>query len=110
MTLGDVLDRMEEYRDLLRESNAKVVRADRDVRETWSRAMLMFRMRRTVHLEGERVVVMARQRPLLEYYANSVRHLLPHQSPADQLMTPIYHTGEIEAAFKLKPPPAPKPP
>jgi glycerol-3-phosphate O-acyltransferase len=105
--LGDALERMAEYRDRLLEVNAKVIRADRDVRETWDRAMLMFRMRRTVHVERGRVIVLARQRPLLEYYANAIRHLLPAAPLPDTLMSPAYHTGEIEAAYRLKAPPPP---
>jgi glycerol-3-phosphate O-acyltransferase len=73
----EVLARMTLYRDHLREMNAKVVRADRAIEETWERAMLMFRLRRTVHLDGARVIVISRERPLLEYYANAIRHLLP---------------------------------
>ncbi len=85
---ADVLARMADYRDHLLECNATVVRADRGVEETWDRAMLMFRMRRTVVVAGDSVVVMPRQRPLLEYYANSIRHLLPAHAASDAAMTP----------------------
>ncbi|MEK6611117.1 MAG: 1-acyl-sn-glycerol-3-phosphate acyltransferase [Gemmatimonadota bacterium] len=105
--LADVLERMQDYRDHLLETNSKVVRADREIAETWERARLMFRMRRTVLVEGATVVVMPRQRPLLEYYANSIRHLLPAHARSEGLMTPAFDTGEIEVAYKLKPPPAP---
>ncbi len=105
--LAVVLERMQDYRDHLLETNSKVVRADREIAETWERARLMFRMRRTVLVEGATVVVMPRQRPLLEYYANSIRHLLPAHALSEGLMTPAFDTGEIEAAYKLKPPPAP---
>jgi len=105
--LADVLARMQDYRDHLLEANSKVVRADREIGETWERARLMFRMRRTVLVEGATVVVMPRQRPLLEYYANSIRHLLPTHTLPEGVMTPAYDTGEIEVAYRLKPPPAP---
>ncbi|MDP3774441.1 MAG: 1-acyl-sn-glycerol-3-phosphate acyltransferase [Gemmatimonadales bacterium] len=105
--LTDVLERMQDYRDHLLETNSKVVRADREIAETWERARLMFRMRRTVLVEGATVVVMPRQRPLLEYYANSIRHFLPAHPRSEGLMTPAFDTGEIEVAYKLKPPPAP---
>ncbi len=107
MPLADVLARMQDYRDHLLERNAKVVRADREILETWERARLMFRMRRTVLVEGETVVVMPRQRPLLEYYANAIRHLLPAHALPEGLMTPAHDTGEIAIAYRLKPPPAP---
>jgi glycerol-3-phosphate O-acyltransferase len=85
---ADVLARMNDYRDHLLELNATVVRADRGIEETWARAMLMFRMRRTVVEDGESVIVMPRQRPLLEYYANSIRHLLPASNAPRDAMTP----------------------
>lgn len=83
-----VLARMNDYRDHLLELNATVVRADRGIEETWARAMLMFRMRRTVVEDGESVIVMPRQRPLLEYYANSIRHLLPASNAPRDAMSP----------------------
>ena len=85
---ADVLARMNDYRDHLLELNATVVRADRGIEETWARAMLMFRMRRTVIEDAESVIVMPRQRPLLEYYANSIRHLLPARTAHLGAMTP----------------------
>jgi len=85
---ADVLARMNDYRDHLLELNATVVRADRGIDETWARAMLMFRMRRTVVEDAESVIVMPRQRPLLEYYANSIRHLLPARAAPRGAMTP----------------------
>jgi glycerol-3-phosphate O-acyltransferase len=108
--LTELLERMTRYRDHLLELNAKVVRADRAIAETWERALLMFRMRRTVHLERDTVVVLARQRPLLEYYANAIRHLLPADAlPEGQLLSPAHDTGEIAAKYRLRPPSAPAP-
>ncbi len=102
--LADVLARMSDYRDHLLEANAKVIRADRAMGDTWERAMLMFAMRRTVHVEEGRVIVISRERPLLEYYANAIRHLLPAGAlPEGQLLSPAQDTGEIEAKFRLKP-------
>jgi len=37
----------------------------------------MLSLRRFVVPEGERLVILPAARPLLEYYANSIRHLLP---------------------------------
>ena len=56
------------------------------VEELWQRAWRILRMRRLVIEEGGILVVMPRQRPLLEYYANSLAHLLPES--ARPTMTP----------------------
>ncbi len=74
---GRVLERLDEMRDQLAEFNAKVVRRDLPVTEVWERAWLMFGMRRLVVAQGEDLVIIPGERPLLEYYANSIRHLLP---------------------------------
>ena len=84
-----MLERMDEIRDRLAEFNAKIVRQELPVSEVWDRAWLMFRMRRLVVAQGEDLVILPAQRPLLEYYANSIRHLLPQElvvcfSPADE--------------------------
>jgi len=86
--LDDLLERMREIREGLLEANAKVVRADRDIAETWQRARRMFRLRRIVVATGNTVAVMPRQRPLLEYYANSIAHLLPAPTAPVHRMTP----------------------
>jgi glycerol-3-phosphate O-acyltransferase len=72
-----LLERMDDLRDHLGELNAKVVRSELPVQEVWDRAWRMFSMRRLVVAQGETLIVLPRQRPLLEYYANSIRHLLP---------------------------------
>jgi glycerol-3-phosphate O-acyltransferase len=101
--LTDVLQRMADYRDHLRSLNAKVVRADGDIAETWERARLMFDMRRTVLVAGATVVVLARQRPLLEYYANGIRHLLPRTAlPEGQLLSPAQDAVAIADKYRLQ--------
>ena len=77
VTQRDLLDRIDDIRDQLDDLNAKVVRKELPVTEIWERAWLMFRMRRMVLREGETLIIPPQQRPLLEYYANSIRHLLP---------------------------------
>jgi len=84
-----VLERIDEMRDQLEDFNAKVVRRDLPVTEVWERAWLMLRMRRLVVAQGDDLVILPAERPLLEYYANSIRHLLPAAltvawSPADE--------------------------
>lgn len=71
-----LLDRMEEMRDALVELNARVLRADRDIEETFDRAWRMLRMRRILAAYGDGFAVLPRSRPLVSYYANSVVHLL----------------------------------
>jgi len=76
-----VLDRMDQLRDRLGAVNAKVVRGGARIRQVWDRAWRMLRMRRLAVEEGDSVVVLPRGRPLLEFYANSIAHLLPIRGP-----------------------------
>ncbi len=109
--LVEVLARMRDYLDHLDESNAKVVRSDRAIEETWDRAMLMFRMRHTVHVEGDRVIIISRERPLLEYYANAIRHLLPAGALKEEfLLTPAADADTIAERYRLRPWEAAPPP
>jgi glycerol-3-phosphate O-acyltransferase len=71
-----LLDRMEEMRDALVELNARVLRADRDIEETFDRAWRMLRLRRMLSATRDGYVVLPRGRPLVSYYANSIAHLL----------------------------------
>ena len=88
--LTRVLERMDEMRDHLVDATAKVVRADRDIREVWDRAWKMLSMRRLVVQDGETLVILPRHRPLLEYYANSIEHLLPPR------LTPMHKEHEAD--------------
>jgi glycerol-3-phosphate O-acyltransferase len=71
-----LLARMEELRDVLVELNGRVVRADRDIAETFDRAYRMLRMRKVLARAGDGFAVLPRGRPLVSYYANSIVHLL----------------------------------
>ena len=77
ITRDRLLDRMDELRDILRELNAKVERSELPILESWDRAWHTLEMRRLVVEQGGDIVILPKQRPLLEYYANSIRHLLP---------------------------------
>ena len=60
------------------------------LQDVWDRAWLMFEMRRLVIAQGDEFIILPAQRPLLEYYANSIRHLLPQEvvvclSPVDEV-------------------------
>jgi glycerol-3-phosphate O-acyltransferase len=74
---AQLLERMDQIRDRLTERDAKIVRHELPVPEVWQRARLMLGMRRLVQERGEELVILPSARPLLEYYANSIRHLLP---------------------------------
>jgi glycerol-3-phosphate O-acyltransferase len=72
-----LLERITDYRDHLTGRDAKLVHAERDAETILERAWRTFGMRRVVHREGGTYVILPAQRPLLEFYANSIRHLLP---------------------------------
>ena len=72
----ELLERMKEMRDALVELNGRVVRADRDIGDTFERAWLMLRMRRVLVEDGDGFAVLPRSRELVSYYANSIAHLL----------------------------------
>lgn len=71
-----LLDRMAEMRAVLVEVNGRVIRADRDIAETWERAWRMLRMRRVLMETGNGYALLPRNRGLVQYYANSIAHLL----------------------------------
>ncbi|MEO7963238.1 MAG: 1-acyl-sn-glycerol-3-phosphate acyltransferase [Gemmatimonadaceae bacterium] len=71
-----LIARMEELQLLLVELNARVVRADRAMEETFERAYRMLRMRKVLARQGDGFLVLPRGRPLVSYYANSIAHLL----------------------------------
>ncbi len=71
-----LLERMEAMRDVLMELNGRVVRADRDIAETFDRAYRMLRMRRVIARTGDGFLILPKGRPLITYYANSIVHLL----------------------------------
>jgi glycerol-3-phosphate O-acyltransferase len=92
-----LLARMAEMRDALVELNARVVKADRDIEETFDRAHKMLRMRRILSEHGDGFVVLPRNRQLVAYYANSIAHLLgPFESAVrrrDSLPSDILGVG-----------------
>ncbi|HEY2852003.1 MAG TPA: 1-acyl-sn-glycerol-3-phosphate acyltransferase, partial [Gemmatimonadaceae bacterium] len=71
-----LLDRMAEMRAVLIELNGRVIRADRDIAETWERAWRMLRMRRILLETGDGYSLLPRNRELVRYYANSIAQLL----------------------------------
>ncbi len=89
----DLLERIDQYRDHLLAVGSKLVRAERDAGEILGRAWRMLKMRRLVVRKGDSYVVLPGQRPLLEYYANSIAHLLPERPPR-RPMHPAHETDE----------------
>jgi glycerol-3-phosphate O-acyltransferase len=71
-----LVERMAAMRDVLQESNGRVVRADRDIEVTFDRAYRMLRLRRMIARTGDGYLVLPHGRPLISYYANSIVHLL----------------------------------
>jgi glycerol-3-phosphate O-acyltransferase len=88
---GDVLERIDAFRDELLRRGANLVQPERGATVILDRAWRTLRMRRLVLREKDSYVVLPKQRPLLEYYANSIRHLLPALDPAS-VMTPALET------------------
>ncbi len=92
ITKDALLERMDQLRDRLKDVNGKVVRGGARIAEVWDRAWRMLRMRRLVVADGDTLVVLPRGRPLLEFYANSIAHLVPIRGPR-----PLFHKAhEIE--------------
>lgn len=77
----ELLERMDQLRDRLTDVNGRVVRGGARIAEVWDRAWRMLRMRRLVIADGDTLVVLPKGRPLLEYYANSIAHLVPIRAP-----------------------------
>jgi glycerol-3-phosphate O-acyltransferase len=71
-----LLNRVDEMQAVLREVNARGLRADRTTEEIFDRAWRMLRMRRVLAESGSGYLVLPRGRPLVSYYANSITHLL----------------------------------
>lgn len=76
MTRRELEARMSEIRDVLVELNARELRRDRDISETFDVAYRMLRMRHVLVRHGDTYVVLGRGQELVSYYANSIAHLL----------------------------------
>jgi len=71
-----LIGRMGEMRDVLRELNARVIHHEGSVDEIFDRAWRMLKMRRILVRVGAGYSVLPGNRPLVSYYANSISHLL----------------------------------
>jgi glycerol-3-phosphate O-acyltransferase len=101
-----LFERMDALRDSLHDVNAKVVRGGLRITEVWDRAWRTFGMRRLVVAEGDSLVILPRGRPLLEYYANSIAHLLPQPAAA----APFHKEHERDTTLPHLMPWTPPPP
>ena len=100
VTKAALLERMDQLRDRLTEVNGKVVRGGAGIADIWDRAWRMLRMRRLVVADGNTLVVLPKGRPLLEYYANSIAHLIPVRGPR----LPFHKAHEIDPTLpRLRP-------
>lgn len=99
-----LLERMDQLRDRLRDVNAKVVRGGAGIRDIWDRAWRMLKLRHLVVDDGDSLVVLPRGRPLLEYYANSIAHLLPIRGPR----VPFHKAHELDTELPRLRPPEPR--
>jgi glycerol-3-phosphate O-acyltransferase len=73
----ELLEQLDAYRDHLMTTNAKLVHAEQGVLAILERAQKTLDLRRLVVPDGASWVILPGQRPLLEFYANSIQHLLP---------------------------------
>lgn len=73
---AQLLARMSEMRDVLRELNASVIHREGTVEEIFDRAWRMLEMRRMLVKVGNGYSILPGNRPLISYYANSIAHLL----------------------------------
>jgi glycerol-3-phosphate O-acyltransferase len=71
-----LVSRMAEMGDVLRELNARVIHREGTVDEIFDRAWRMLSMRRILVRVGEGYAILPGNRPLISYYANSISHLL----------------------------------
>ena len=89
----DLLERLDEFREHLLANSRSMSPQDVDSLGIFERAWRMLAMRRLAVLEGDAIIVLPKQRPLLEFYANSVIHLLPSRS-RNPAMTPALDPDE----------------
>jgi len=73
---AQLIARIGEMRDVLRELNARVIYSEGSIDEIFDRAWRMLGMRRILVRVGDGYSVLEGNRPLVSYYANSISHLL----------------------------------
>ena len=76
VTHAQLVDRMSDMREVLRELNARLLHREGNVDEIFDRAWRMLSMRRILVRTGNGYSILPSNRPLISYYANSIAHLL----------------------------------
>jgi glycerol-3-phosphate O-acyltransferase len=71
-----LIERMSDMRDVLGELNARTIRSEGPIEETFDRAWKMLSMRKMLIETEDGYAVMPKNRGLVSYYANSIAHLL----------------------------------
>ena len=71
-----LIERMSDMRDVLGELNARTIRSEGPIEETFDRAWKMLSMRKMLIETEDGYAVMPKNRGLISYYANSIAHLL----------------------------------
>ena len=71
-----LIARMADMRDVLSELNARTIRSEGPIEETFDRAYKMLSMRRMLIQTGDGYAVLPKNLGLISYYANSIAHLL----------------------------------
>jgi glycerol-3-phosphate O-acyltransferase len=94
-----LIARMSEMRDVLRELNARVIHREGTIDEIFDRAWRMMKMRRMLVRVGAGYSVMPGNKPLVSYYANSISHLLGPfaEGVRERDMLPALAAGTISA-------------
>jgi glycerol-3-phosphate O-acyltransferase len=101
-----LLERIDEYRDELLRRGATLVQPERQSDIILDRAWRTLRMRRLVVHQGNTYVVFPRQRPLLEYYANAISHLLPEQETTPVMTPGMEPDDSLPTLGRWRPPPS----
>ena len=99
-----LLGRIDEMHAVLRELNARGLRADRTSSEIFDRAWRMLRMRRVLARTRDGYLVLPRGRALVSYYANSIAHLLGPFMAAVQARDAVPAMAGLAALSPLGPP------
>ncbi|MEO8577831.1 MAG: 1-acyl-sn-glycerol-3-phosphate acyltransferase [Gemmatimonadales bacterium] len=71
-----LIERMSDMREVLAELNARVIKSEGSIEETFDRAWKMLKMRHMLVESGNGYAVMPANRGLVSYYANGIAHLL----------------------------------
>jgi glycerol-3-phosphate O-acyltransferase len=77
VSLGELVERLAEYCSRLRAAKARLLPLERGPEDILRRAGKILLQRRLVQEEGDSLELRPGARPLLQFYANSIAHLLP---------------------------------